>query len=379
MREPRDLVDVYAEANHTKEAWLRSPALDPETRAKRDAIEASIQAEKNLRRRAEAQLRAAERRAERARTRKGPPFERTLDAVRALVPGLSISASANDGHTKQADEGAEFARPGRGRIRRAGNWLFDIGHALAGLTGAGAGAAYQAGMVPGGRAAALQGDLFASGDAVTDLMGRLFEGTPQDQGGRIRDAVGRLEDLLRRGRTPGAADLQQRLTAVDQALAGTRGASQFRTAFARDPHQFILAAQRPSRLSRILAPVTTRTLERWGDSPVTRGQAVASARPAMAAAGVTRSALRRALRTSVPAARRITKTPSPGWRTYAGIGAVAASLPFALARFARTRRLRRKGGPAVSRALTQAHDLMDQAVVKREQRGRLLEQLREGQ
>lgn len=311
------------------QALASAPGMSDEQRKLRDLIEQSVKAEQR-------KLQEAKRLIEYGRGRLTDPNRMggagtfLLDALRAAIPGLSISASAGNGFTKRSVEDPERGMGGR---------AFDIAHALAALGGAGVGTAAQKG--------------YFGGTYGRDVAERILGGA-----GPLREAV--INALAPEG---GASEAVR--NAIQQAASR---------------HDIGLAGQRHTPvINRIMRMFSGPSWERWMRGGTTEPTATAARKalirdvmrnPAFNYAQ-RREAARalRGLRGAVGSATRagqlalapeqMNRLPG-GWKGAVG-GALLASLPFILMRLRRTRKLRESGGTAARSAVEKAERLLSEA------------------
>jgi len=325
-----DLMATYADAKFGKQAFLGGifTKMDPKTRAIRDRIEDLIREERRKRESAQSAIDYGKERL--ANAGKPSTLGWVADISRSLIPGLSISADTARRIVKSAkgETSADESMGGR---------IFDLAHLGAGAGGAGLGYAASKGAL---------GDV----GSVTRLANKL--GDPLS--GKLTKALG-----------GGMADIG-----------------------AKHPDILALAAQgdRGGTLRKLTNLISPRYWWRRATGGVTTPEAArgfiggkmlqSNKTPADAL-----SALRKLKGMLGPTVKKVTglgagakRLKLPGkWGAVAGAG--IATLPFILARLAKTRSLRASGGTAGHESARKAEELLEQAAQSRKEREELLAQL----
>ena len=315
-------------------ALASTPELPENRRKLRDLIEKSIREEQRKMQEAQDLIGYGKKRLTDP-NRMGGLGTLSLDAFRAMIPGLSISASADDGIKKQAAEDADSKLPGR---------IFDVSHALAAGTGAGAGYAAQKGLF--------------GGEFGRDVAERVLGGRQPLQEAIMKlvpaehAATKHLKELV----ATGADDIglaAQRHTPVINKLTRALSPSTWRRWIAGLPASPTAQQAQESLIAGLVRKGTAREVAEEMVRKVLPEKMIE-------ATGTARNAL---------SAEQLKRIPG-GWKG-ALIGAALLTAPFMLYRFLKTRSLRRRGGTAAEEAAEKAERLLSGAKELRKERQEL--------
>ncbi len=345
-----ELTTTFAEARFGKElakealspqltaqmqALAGMPELSDNKRKLRDLIEKSIRGEQSRIAEAKELISYGKKRLTDP-DRMGGTGTLALDAIRSLIPGLSISASADGGIEKEAKDPDERA-PGR---------AFDIAHALAAAGGAGTGYAAQKGLFGGayGRDVAerMVGGAGALRKALLDdILGEIPKGGP-DALRRAFESAARTHDvgLAAQSHTP----LLNRITRLFSGKTWRKGGQQT----ARQARYSFMRAVRQHLRSAGVRPGVGEVRALMRQLPNSLSNVLGAARGSTERAGF-----------------------MPGGWKGALIGTTLATLPFVISRFLKTRKLRQRGGTAAESSAEKAEKLLSEAGALREGRQRL--------
>jgi len=310
-------------------ALANMPELPENKRKLRDLIEKSVREEQ--RRLAEAKkLISYGKQRVTDPERMGGAGTLMLDTLRSMIPGMSISASAETPMEKAALEDPDEGLGGR---------AFDLAHALTAATGAGAGVAAQKGLFGGRYGADVAEKLIGGATPLAEAIGAAL---PDDT----------ARSALRSIAGEGVDDL---------------------TNIAAQRHTPVV-----NKLMRLFSPTEwSRRFHSLGASP-TSAEAQATLVQKLIDKGIDSVRANKLVREQLPealvhvtnqakllpdAAKRI----PGGWK--GGLaGAALLSLPFMLARLYKTRKLRERGGTAAGSAAEKAERLLAEAAQLRERR-----------
>jgi hypothetical protein len=339
-----ELTTTFAEARFGKRAFnpafieqiramANMPQLPENRRKLRDLIEKSVREEQRKLQKAKKLIGYGKQRLTDP-NRMGGAGTMALDTIRALIPGLSISASADEGIEKKAKDPEEKA-PGR---------AFDVLHGLAAATGAGTGVAAQKGLF-GGLYGKDVAERMLGGPDI--LRGKLMEALPDT------DAANALKKLVTQGKGDISLAAQQHTPVINRI---TRLFSP--TAWSH-------------RFSNIPAPRTSGAEARQLYKQLRRANI-----PKIEARKLMTEVLPKAMmdvkrtaRTSMPK-EMLSRLPG-GWKGGL-LGALIMTAPFAIYRLLKTRKLRARGGTAAESAAEKAEKLLSEAGELRKGRQKLL-------
>jgi len=383
-----DLITTFAEARFGKQAaevveaekampfqrlsnYLNMPQLTPTARKIRDMLEQSISEEKRLKQRAGKATEYARYRLGKAQT--AGKLGWLEDAVRAAIPGLSISAAVDASIEKEGAD-PEESLPGR---------AFDVAHLVAGLGGAGVGGAAGAGMLGGVPGAArlkelvdpemLHKQIFGQADLSKELQA-LVRAKLKDSDLALA-AQRDIPQLTRLTEKFSPSWWKRRLHEPSLPLT----AEAAREAISKPVLAALKAKAEPARLQMIQAARIRRAPGTFGTTAGAKAKAQLTAARAkyieqlvsprkelgtffkrlpeyasVARTTVVNKAKQRAMKGVIPALKGKGKIG-------AVVGAILAMSPFVLARLFKTRRLRAKGGTAAESAAEKAQESLAQA------------------
>lgn len=341
----KDLMTAYDEARFGKTAaddergtlsrmadYFAMSKLTPENRELRDTLEESIREEKRLRDEAKGEISSAKKRLKQPASTGGLSW--LFDLARSVVPGFALTAAPkDDGIVKGAVE-VDDAGPSP---------IGTLAHATAGGLGALGGAGVQRGWFGGMRGAQEAAQYYPR------KMENVVSNIAQEVD--VSDAV----------RKRIAKDLKK-LT----------------------PEELALVAQgKPGGIMGYLRKIFEPISDLSTGSKIGQRAAAEAKLTGLLSKGVgavdpkVQQALPKAIKEIQKGFRRSTKRtiPTLGWKTGAGIGAAALTLPFVLYNLIRARRVRAQGGPATGAARRRAEQMLAAADKQRAEREKLLAKL----
>ena len=361
----KDLMTAYTEARFGKSAeddnrgplsrfadYFAMSKLTPENRELRDTIESSIRDEKHLRDKAKDEIASARSRMKQPASTGGLSW--LVDIARSIVPGFAVTAAPkDDGIEKDAVELDEGPLP-----------IGTLSHVAAGGLGGLAGAGAQRGWFGGTPAAQEAAQFYPR--KISDIASAIAG----EVGGGDRKT---LEDALKQMSAEDIALISQKQPALGKMVG--RG---------RNQKLELTALEKIQQLWRKLKGSVLEPASDIGALRAPGQRAIAEKKLTDLLEGKFKGTAKKLMPDVPEAIRKVQsgyrrtsrRVPIPkGWKTGAGIGAAAATLPFVLYNLIRARRVRSQGGPATGGARRRAIKLLAEADKMRGGREQLLTKL----